>query len=155
MTACCWRGTSTFLFLRVTPPYARAKLNDWNSPLTFLTSLSPLNCTLFSHHITSCWTERPRMTPVCSLASPSVIQHNGHLLMKTRKSVCVRVSVPHTDRPGGRAGHSEGHYTPDQGWQLRDDTSNRSHTQRWSSAHTNKYSACFLIRTVTIEVEYK
>lgn len=50
--------------------------------------------------------------------------------------VCTRVYIPRTDRPGGKVGHSEGRCTPDQGWNLPDDTSNRSHTQCWSSVQT-------------------
>lgn len=44
--------------------------------------------------------------------------------------MCVRVYIPRTDRPGGKVGHSEGRYISDQGWNLPDDMSNRSHTQR-------------------------
>lgn len=60
----------------------------------------------------------------------------SNLLSITLFCVCTRASLPHTDRPGGRVDHSEGHYTPDRGSQLRDDRSNRSHTQRWNPTYT-------------------
>ena len=48
--------------------------------------------------------------------------------------LCMRVRVgvyiPHTDRPGGRAGRNAGRCTPDPGWRSPVDRHNRCHTLR-------------------------